>query len=77
MLMNRRRLVRTAAAFATLAVTEMAPWQAMSAVAGEVGDLVRGPAVRDHPLRQASKHVWMIYSPDGFPTPEDQRMDPA
>jgi glyoxylase-like metal-dependent hydrolase (beta-lactamase superfamily II) len=35
---------------------------------------VRGPAVKDHPLRQVSKHVWMIFSPDGFPTPENQGM---
>jgi glyoxylase-like metal-dependent hydrolase (beta-lactamase superfamily II) len=74
MLMNRRYFVRTAAAFAALAATEMAPWQAMSAFAREVEDFVRGPAVKDHPLRQVSAHVWMIYSPDGFPTPENQGM---
>jgi hypothetical protein len=42
--------------------------------AREVDDFVRGPAVKDHPLRQVSKHVWMIFSPDGFPTPENQGM---
>jgi hypothetical protein len=69
MLMNRRYFVRTAAAFAALTAAELAPWQAMSAFAREVEDFVRGPAVKDHPLRQVSKHVWMIYSPDGFPDP--------
>jgi hypothetical protein len=42
--------------------------------AREVEDFVRGPRVKDHPLRQVSKHVWMIFSPDGFPTPENQGM---
>ena len=46
----------------------------MSAFAREVEDFVRGPRVKDHPLRQVSKHVWMIFSPDGFPTPENQGM---
>ena len=50
------------------------PWQRMGAIAKEVGDFVRGPAVKDHPLTQLSPHVWMIYSPDGFPTPENQGM---
>jgi glyoxylase-like metal-dependent hydrolase (beta-lactamase superfamily II) len=37
-------------------------------------DFIKGPKVKDHPARQLSKHVWMIYSPDGFPTPENQGM---
>jgi glyoxylase-like metal-dependent hydrolase (beta-lactamase superfamily II) len=37
-------------------------------------DFIRGPRIKDHPIKQLSKHVWMIYSPDGFPTPENQGM---
>ena len=72
--MDRRHFLRTAAAFSALTTAEFATWQAMSAFAREVEDFVRGPMVKDHPLRQVSKHVWMIFSPDGFPTPENQGM---
>ncbi|MBS1144082.1 MAG: Beta-lactamase-like protein [Proteobacteria bacterium] len=72
--MDRRRFLRATAAFSALGAVEFAPWQSMSAFARELEDFVRGPAVKDHPLRQISKHVWMIFSPDGFPTPENQGM---
>lgn len=72
--MDRRRFLRSAAAAATLGAVEFAPWHGMGALARELEDFVRGPAVKDHPLRQVSKHVWMIFSPDGFPTPENQGM---
>ena len=72
--MKRRNFLRSAAGFLALTAAEFAPWQAMSAFAREVEDFVRGPAVKDHPLRQISKHVWIIFSPDGFPTPENQGM---
>jgi len=72
--MNRRVFLRGAAAFSALSAIEFTPWQAVSAFAREVEDFVRGPLVKDHPLRQISKHVWMIFSPDGFPTPENQGM---
>lgn len=72
--MNRRRFLQQASGLATLAVAESLPWHSISAFAKEVDDFVRGPAVKDHPLQQLSKHVWMIYSPDGFPTPENQGM---
>lgn len=72
--MNRRRFLHAAAALPALAVAEFAPWQAVGAFAREVEDFVRGPAIKDHPLRQISRHVWMIFSPDGFPTPENQGM---
>lgn len=72
--MNRRQFLRNVAAFSALGAVEFAPWQSMSAFARELEDFVRGPAVKDHPLRQISKHVWMIFSPDGFPTPENQGM---
>jgi glyoxylase-like metal-dependent hydrolase (beta-lactamase superfamily II) len=72
--MNRRRFLHSATALAALTLAEFTPWQQVGAFAKELDDFVRGPAVKDHPLRQLSKHVWMIYSPDGFPTPENQGM---
>ena len=72
--MDRRVFLRSAAAFTALSAVEFTPWQTVSAFAREVEDFVRGPQVKDHPLRQVSKHVWMIFSPDGFPTPENQGM---
>jgi hypothetical protein len=69
MLMDRRLFLRSATAFTALSAIEFTPWQTVSAFAREVEDFVRGPAVKDHPLQQISKHVWMIFSPDGFPTP--------
>lgn len=70
--MNRRRFLQSSAAFAALTAVEFTPWQTLNAFAREVDDFIRGPAVKDHPLRQVSKHVSMILSPDGFPTPENQ-----
>jgi glyoxylase-like metal-dependent hydrolase (beta-lactamase superfamily II) len=72
--MNRRHFLHNSAAFAALTALEFTPWHTISAFAREVDEFVRGPAVKDHPLRQVSKHVWMIFSPDGFPTPENQGM---
>ncbi len=72
--MNRRHFLRNSAALLGLGAVEFLPWQAVSAFARELEDFVRGPAVKDHPLRQISKHVWMIHSPDAFPTPENQGM---
>ncbi len=72
--MDRRRFLQSGAAFAALAAAEFAPWQNMSALAREVDEFVMGPPVKDHPLQQITKHVWMIYSPDGFPTPENRGM---
>jgi len=39
-----------------------------------VDDFLRGPPVKDIPARQISKRVWLIYSPDSFPTPENRGM---
>ena len=72
--MDRRRFFKAGAALSGLLAIEFAPWHSIAAVAREVDDFVRGPALRDHPLRQVSPHVWMIHSPDGFPTPENQGM---
>ncbi len=72
--MKRRYFLKSSVAFAGMLGGGLAPWQAINAFAREVDEFVRGPVVRDHPLRQISAHVWMIHSPDGFPTPENQGM---
>ncbi|MFV5212427.1 MBL fold metallo-hydrolase [Azonexus caeni] len=72
--MNRRHFLRSCAALSAFGVAEFTPWHAVGAFAQDLDNFVRGPAVKDHPLRQLSKHVWMIFSPDGFPTPENQGM---
>lgn len=71
---GRRRLFKYALAAGGLAALRFAPWQPLAALAQEAGDFIKGPPVKDHPLRQLSPHVWMIWSPDGFPTPENRGM---
>lgn len=39
-----------------------------------VDDFLRGPPVKDIKPKQISKRVWLIYSPDSFPTPENRGM---
>lgn len=72
--MKRRHFLRQTTALCTLGALEFTPWQTLGAFAKEVEDFVRGPRIKDHPLEQVSRHVWMIHSPDGFPTPENQGM---
>ncbi len=72
--MNRRHFLRSLAAAGLVGAAEFTPWHTVGAFAQDLDNFVRGPAVKDHPLRQLSKHVWMIFSPDGFPTPENQGM---
>lgn len=43
-------------------------------LASQADDFLRGPAVKDIKPLQLSKRVWLIYSPDSFPTPENQGM---
>jgi glyoxylase-like metal-dependent hydrolase (beta-lactamase superfamily II) len=42
--------------------------------AQQAQEFIEGPAVADIPAQQLSKHVWLIYSPDGFPTPQNRGM---
>ena len=42
--------------------------------ANAADDFLKGPPVKDIPAKQISKRVWLIYSPDGFPTPENRGM---
>ena len=71
--LSRRRLLKLglgAAAFAGIG----SQWAPISAFAKEVDDFIRGPAVPDIAPTRLSEHVWMIWSKDGFPTPENQGM---
>ena len=42
--------------------------------AQQVSDFIEGPPVKDIPAKQLSPHVWMVFAPDGFPTPQNQGM---
>ena len=67
--MQRRHLLTaTAAAGAT------ALWPEARLLAQQAHDFVVGPPAKDIPAQALSKRVWMIYSPDGFPTPENRGM---
>lgn len=67
--MKRRQLL-----WAGAAVGGMAMWPEARLLAQQAQDFIEGPPVADIPARQLSPHVWMIYSPDGFPTPENRGM---
>jgi glyoxylase-like metal-dependent hydrolase (beta-lactamase superfamily II) len=43
-------------------------------LAQQAQDFIEGPPVANIPARQLSAHVWLVYSPDGFPTPENRGM---
>lgn len=67
--MNRRHLLLAIAGVAGVALLPEARLFAQQAQ-----EFIEGPAVADIPAQQLSKHVWMIYSPDGFPTPQNRGM---
>lgn len=69
MKINRRRCLQLGAgAIAAVTIPNLIEF----AKAAE--DFIKGPPVKDITPKQLSKHVWVIYSPDGFPTPENQGM---
>ena len=49
-------------------------WPEVKTFAADVQDFLVGPPVKDIPPIQLSKHVWMIFAPDGFPTQENRGM---
>lgn len=67
----RRRLLQLGLGTAACSALG-AGWPALSAFAGELEDFIKGPPVPDIAPQRLSQHVWMIYAPDGFPTPENQ-----
>jgi glyoxylase-like metal-dependent hydrolase (beta-lactamase superfamily II) len=52
----------------------VALWPEARLLAQQAQDFIEGPPVGDIPAKQLSAHVWMIFSPDGFPTPENRGM---
>ena len=49
-------------------------WPEARLLAQQAQEFIEGPPVADIPAQQLSPHVWMVYSPDGFPTPENRGM---
>ncbi len=68
--MKRRAFLGAAAA----GIGAAGLWPDVQLFASEVKDLIVGPPVKDIVPVQLSKHVWMIFAPDGFPTPENRGM---
>jgi glyoxylase-like metal-dependent hydrolase (beta-lactamase superfamily II) len=67
--MKRRQLL-----WASAAIGSAALWPEASLLAQQAQDVIEGPPVADIPARQLSPHVWMVFSPDGFPTVENRGM---
>jgi len=67
--MKRRQLLLASAALGGVAM-----WPEARLLAQQAQDFIEGPPVADIPAQQLSSHVWMIYSPDGFPTAENRGM---
>jgi glyoxylase-like metal-dependent hydrolase (beta-lactamase superfamily II) len=67
--MKRRHLL-----LASAAVGGVALLPEVRLFAQQAQEFIEGPAVADIPAQQLSKHVWLIYSPDGFPTPQNRGM---
>ena len=49
-------------------------WPEMQGFAQQAQDFIMGPPMVDIAPQQISRHVWIIYAPDGFPTPENRGM---
>lgn len=67
--MKRRHLILASAALGSAAL-----WPEARLLAQQTQEFIEGPPVVDIPAQQLSAHVWLIYSPDGFPTPENRGM---
>ena len=69
--LSRRSLLRLGA-MCTVAAGSMSP--EVQRLAAATDDFIRGPDVPDHPLERLSERVAMVFSADGFPTPENRGM---
>ena len=67
---SRRRFLGLASA----SVAAAGLWPDVQLLAQQAKDFIQGPPVGDIPPVQLSPHVWMVYAPDGFPTPENRGM---
>ena len=68
---SRRAVLRGASALGLAAAGLAPPVQRFAAAAD---DFIRGPAVPDQPIERLSARVAMVFSADGFPTPENRGM---
>lgn len=73
LLMNRRRWISTTMGTTAL-VAGLALVPEVRLLANQLNDFIEGPPMPDIKPERLSEHVWMIYSKDGFPTPENQGM---
>ena len=70
---NRRRWLQWAGGLG-LAGAGLAVVPEVRLFAQQVQDFIEGPPMPDIAPQQLSRHVWMIYAKDGFPTAENQGM---
>lgn len=68
--MNRRSFMLATA----MGGVALAAHPEMAALAQQADDFLRGPPVSDIKPQRLSERVWLIYSPDSFPTPENKGM---
>ena len=68
---TRRALLGTGAA---MGIAALSLWPDARLFAQQLGDFIEGPPMPDIAPQQLSKHVWLIYATDGFPTPENRGM---
>jgi glyoxylase-like metal-dependent hydrolase (beta-lactamase superfamily II) len=71
---SRRRWLKSAAALTVAAAGGILWREELSAFASDAEFFLKGPPVPDIKPEQLSRHVWMIYAKDGFPTPENRGM---
>lgn len=68
---GRRAWLRQGAGLA-LGAAGLAAVPEVRLFAQQVQRFVAGPAVPDIPAQRLSSRVWMVFAPDGFPTPQNQ-----
>jgi len=67
-MLTRRRLIGGSCLLLTAAAPEL------GLLAQQARDFIEGPPVPDIEPTQLSERVWMVFSPDGFPTPQNRGM---
>jgi len=70
---SRRQWLRVTAGLG-LGAAALATVPEVRLFAQQLQDFIEGPPVPDIRPEQLSKHVWMVYAKDGFPTQENQGM---
>lgn len=72
--LTRRRWLGWAGGGGLATLAGLAAVPEVRLAAQQVQDFIEGPPVPDIAPEQLSRHVWMIYAQDGFPTQENQGM---